>query len=96
MADHEPLPWEGKTHRDILLDVADDVLDYVTWYAENGTHLPKEFEDDPVKWIEILRQIEVACSILVVGPSMEPTRDRDLDVVRGIALFNKYIAHMWI
>jgi hypothetical protein len=96
MSKEDEFPWQGKTHEDILTSVADDVLDYIMWYSENGSHVPEEFKDDPGEWVEILRQIEVACSILVVGPSMEVTHDRELEIARGIKLFNKYISHLWI
>ena len=93
----EPFPeWEGKKHEDIMKDIADDVLDYITWYVENGEHLPVEFLDSPERWRETLREIEVAFSILVVGPSMESTKDSRRVVDQGIKLFNKHIKDMWI
>lgn len=88
--------WEGKKPKEIMTDIADDVLDYITWYVENGDHLPKEFKGDPAGWLAVLRKIELAFSILVVGPSMESTKNREEAINEGLRLFYQHIAHLWI
>lgn len=44
----------------ILLKLYQPLKDFVSYQAEHGLGLPKEFERDPASWLNILRDVEYA------------------------------------
>ena len=84
-------PWTGLTTAGFLLRIAPDVIDYVEWYAQNGFYLPKEFNNDPSSWTQILRDIQIAFELL---GKKKTAKEVEL-MHNGLGKYYKYSRYLW-
>lgn len=66
---------------------------FITWQAEYGKRVPQEFINDPAEWLNVLRKIERAFDIVVVGDYRSDTAKAE--VGEGLSLFARYYLDLW-
>ncbi len=92
----EPELWTGKKQIDFLLFIADDVIEYCDWYADNGIYLPGQYISDPGQWTQILRNIQAAFELLKVSQTLQQTDPSSIDLLgRGLEQYYLYSEHLW-
>lgn len=87
------IAYNGPTELDVLKLVAQQIIDYVNWYAENGYFLPPGFERDPAGWTQILRDIEAAMKVILVLPETMPDDEYKLlyDRLEKYYTYSRYL-----
>lgn len=92
----ETIPYQGITEDEFLFRIANDVIAYCEWYAEDGMYLPPEFSKDPAAWTQILRDIQAAMELIVQGADKNMLEGHNAELLyNGIEKFYQYIKYLW-
>jgi len=91
----ETIPYSGPDELEVLAKIANDVIDYVDWYCEDGLYLPTEYSKDPAGWSQILRDIQAAFALLIsVGSAGYTEAERTL-LYTGIEKYYTNSRHLF-
>lgn len=88
------LPYTGPHSHEVLSHIAQDIIDYVDWYCENGYFLPDEYAKDPAAWAQILRDIQAAMRLLRVKPNPDSLEEEEL-LYDGVEKYYKYSRYLF-
>lgn len=88
-----PPVWKGITPEAYLKRIAPQIIKYCDWYCENGLHLPKGFEADPGAWTTVVREIQLALTMVVNDVNPEDDLMKGLKM-RGVQNFYKYLPEL--
>ncbi len=92
----DQIEYTGIDEMGFLYSIADDVIFYTNWYAENGISLPLEYQKDPAAWTQKLRDVQAAFEIVkrMVLPEELTPEDKKL-FEDGIECFYTNLKHFW-
>lgn len=84
---------------EIVMTLRDPIKELVRYETEEGFVLPNDFKTDPAAWLEVLRSIEYAfdelykeySGELIAETSQEKTKEREVEISKGLELFGKYL-----